>query len=185
MVSHITAADPACVLDVATGPCGVALRIARETHAHIVGIDLSADMLAEGARNVHAAGLDDRICLVLGQGERLPFADATFEALTFTYLLRYVPDPAATISELARVVRPGGIIASLEFAVPTNAFWRWMWRLYTRIVLPVAGGLLGGRPWFNVGRFLGPNIEDHYRRFPLCRPRHQGGANCRLRTGAR
>jgi len=167
MVSHIAAADPAGVLDVATGPCGVALLMARETNAHIVGIDLSADMLAEGARNVHAAELDDRICLVLGQGERLPFADATFDALTFTYLLRYVPDPAATIAELARVVRPGGTVASLEFAVPTNLFWRWMWRLYTRIVLPVAGGLLGGRPWFNVGRFLGPNIEDHYRQFTL------------------
>jgi len=85
----------------------------------------------------------------------------------FSYLLRYVADPAATIGELARVVRPGGVVASLEFAVPTHPLWRWSWRLYTRVVLPLAGAVLGGRPWFTVGRFLGPNIEDHYRRFPV------------------
>ena len=167
MIDHIVPSRPATVLDVATGPCGVALQLASRTDAQIVGIDLSADMLGKGAGNVHAAGLDGRISLVLGQGERLPFADATFDALTFTYLLRYVADPAATITELARVVRPGGTIASLEFAVPPSRRWLWMWRLYTRLVLPTAGMLLGGRPWFEVGRFLGPNIEDHYRRFPL------------------
>ena len=167
MIDHIVASRPTTLLDVATGPCGVALQLASRTDAQIVGIDLSADMLGKGASNVHAAGLDGRISLVLGQGERLPFADAAFDALTFTYLLRYVADPAATITELARVVRPGGMIASLEFAVPTSRWWLWMWRLYTRLVLPTAGMLLGGRPWFEVGRFLGPNIEDHYRRFPL------------------
>ena len=58
-------------------------------------------------------------------------------------------------------------MASLEFAVPPNRFWRWWWVLYTRVVLPVAGAALGGRAWFNVGRFLGPNITEHYRRFPV------------------
>ena len=113
------------------------------------------------------AGRDDRIALVLGQGERLPFPDATFDALTFTYLLRYVADPAATITELARVLRPGGAMASLEFAVPTTRFWRGWWWLYTRVALPLAGAALGGRAWFDVGRFLGPNITAHYRRFPV------------------
>jgi len=78
-----------------------------------------------------------------------------------------VADPASTIAELARVVRPGGAMASLEFAVPRNLFWRWWWVLYTRAVLPVAGAALGGRAWFDVGRFLGPNITDHYRRFSV------------------
>jgi demethylmenaquinone methyltransferase/2-methoxy-6-polyprenyl-1,4-benzoquinol methylase len=167
MVDHVAAARPTTVLDVATGPAGVALQLAARTSAHITGIDLSADMLGEGRRNVRAAGQENRIDLILGQGERLPFPDASFDALTFTYLLRYVADPAATIAELARVVRPGGTIANLEFAVPPNPFWRWMWRLFTRAVLPVGGAMLGGRAWFDVGRFLGPNIEDHYRRFPL------------------
>ena len=167
MIDHIAIGHPATVLDVATGPAGVALALADRTQATITGIDISADMLGRGQGNVAAAGRADRISLVLGQGERLPFADATFDALTFTYLLRYVADPAATIAELARVVRPGGTMASLEFAVPTSRFWRAWWVLYTRAVLPIAGAALGGRSWFEVGRFLGPNISNHYRRFSV------------------
>ena len=167
MVDRVAIDHPTTVLDVATGPAGVALQLAERTTAFVTGVDLSHDMLGQGQRNVRAARLEHRISLVLGQGERLPFPDATFDALTFTYLLRYVGDPAGTIAELARVVRPGGVVANLEFAVPPNLGWRWMWRLYTRLVLPVAGAILGGRAWFDVGRFLGPNIEDHYRRFPL------------------
>jgi demethylmenaquinone methyltransferase / 2-methoxy-6-polyprenyl-1,4-benzoquinol methylase len=167
MIDHVALTDPATVLDVATGPAGVALELAARTDARITGIDLSEDMLGRGRRNVAAAGRDDRIALVVGQGEHLPFPDATFDALTFTYLLRYVADPAATISELARVVRPGGAMASLEFAVPPARFWRGWWWLYTRAMLPLAGAALGGRAWFDVGRFLGPNIAEHYRRFPV------------------
>ena len=70
------------------------------------------------------------------------------------------------MAELARVVRPGGVIASLEFAVPINRFWQMWWWLYTRAVLPLGGAALGGRPWFVVGKFLGPNISKHYRRWP-------------------
>jgi demethylmenaquinone methyltransferase / 2-methoxy-6-polyprenyl-1,4-benzoquinol methylase len=167
MIDHIAIAHPATVLDVATGPAGVALELAERCKARIVGIDVSEDMLGRGRRNVAAAGRDDRIALVRGDGERLPFPDATFDALTFSYLLRYVADPAATITELARVVRPGGAIASLEFAVPPTRFWRGWWWLYTRVALPLAGAALGGRAWFDVGSFLGPSITAHYRRFPV------------------
>lgn len=167
MIDHIVPVDPAKVLDVATGPAGVALQLADRTSAQITGIDLSEDMLRRGQSNVDAAGRADRIHLTLGQGEHLPFPDAVFDALTFTYLLRYVADPSATIAELARVVRPGGAIASLEFAVPPHRVWRLSWWFYTRAVLPVAGAILGGRPWYEVGRFLGPNITGHYRRFSL------------------
>jgi demethylmenaquinone methyltransferase/2-methoxy-6-polyprenyl-1,4-benzoquinol methylase len=167
MIDHVVAPAPGTVLDVATGPAGVALQLAERTTAAIVGIDLSSDMLGRGQRNVADAGRTDRISLVRGKGEQLPFADASFDALTFTYLLRYVADPAATIAELARVVRPGGRAASLEFAVPEHPFWHFWWWGYTRLVLPVAGALLGGRPWFEVGRFLGPSITGHYRRFSV------------------
>ena len=95
------------------------------------------------------------------------FLTATFDALTFTYLLRYVEDPEATLRELARVVKPGGSVASLEFLLPPNPFWRVMWWLYTRIVLPAGGFVTGGREWFRVGRFLGPNISAHYRKYPV------------------
>ena len=167
MVGHVRDPAPLVVLDVATGTAGVALELTRRTPARIVGIDLTPAMLGRGRERVERARATDRVHLVAGQAERLPFADATFDALTFTYLLRYVADPAATIRELARVVKPGGTIASLEFAVPPNPFWRAWWWGYTRLVLPVAGFVTGGREWFTVGRFLGPNISGHYRRYPV------------------
>jgi demethylmenaquinone methyltransferase/2-methoxy-6-polyprenyl-1,4-benzoquinol methylase len=167
MAEHITGANSQLVLDVACGPARVSRALAEGTDAYVVGLDLSDSMLSQGTANVTAAGLQDRIGLVLGRGEELPFADATFDALTFTYLLRYVTDPAATLAELARVVKPGGPIASLEFAVPTAPWWRTAWWCYTRIVLPVAGFITGGRAWFRVGRFLGPSISTHYREYPV------------------
>ena len=167
MVDHVTAMGPTSILDVATGPAGVALELTERTGAHVTGIDLSEPMLRRGDHNVRKLHREDRISLVLGRGEQLPFPDGAFDALTFTYLLRYVADPRATLGELRRVVRPGGVIASLEFAVPSNRFWHAWWWGYTRLVLPLAGAALGGRPWFEVGRFLGPNISAHYRRLPV------------------
>ena len=166
-VDHLVPAHPSRVLDVATGTAGVALQLAERTGALVTGIDLTEAMLRRGAANVDRAGLRPRIALVAGRAEQLPFRDGTFDGLTFTYLLRYVDDPAATLAELARVVKPGGPMASLEFYVPPNPFWRLWWWLFTRLVLPVAGLVTGGREWARVGRFLGPNISGHYRRYPL------------------
>ena len=111
--------------------------------------------------------MGSRIQLVAGRAEQLPFPDGSFDALTFTYLLRYVDDPQATLCELARVVKPGGAVASLEFLAPPSRFWQFWWHLYTRLLLPAGGWLTGGREWFNVGRFLGPNISEHYRKYPV------------------
>ncbi len=166
MVDRITASNALVVLDVACGPARVSRALVEATGAYVVGLDLNETMLRQGARNVATADVQDRVGLVLGQGERLPFADASFDALTFTYLLRYVADPAATLAELARVVKPGGPIASLEFAVPTAPWWRAAWWMYTRLVLPIAGWITGGSAWFRVGRFLGPSISNHYRQYP-------------------
>jgi demethylmenaquinone methyltransferase/2-methoxy-6-polyprenyl-1,4-benzoquinol methylase len=166
VVDRIVPADAARVLDVATGTAGVALQIGDRTSASVTGIDLTEPMLRQGRANVAAAGKEHRITLTAGRAEQLPFRDATFDALTFTYLLRYVADPAATLRELARVLKPGAPMASLDFLVPRHAFWRWWWWGYTRLVLPVAGSI-GGRDWITVGRFLGPNISAHYRRYPV------------------
>jgi demethylmenaquinone methyltransferase/2-methoxy-6-polyprenyl-1,4-benzoquinol methylase len=167
MCDHVVSAQPARILDVASGTAGVAIQLARRTRARVVGIDLTEQMLRRGQANVAAAGLVDRITLAAGQAERLPFGDATFDALTFTYLLRYVADPQATLEELARVVKPGAVVASLEFLAPPHPFWRGWWWLYTRFVLPAGGWLTGGREWWRVGRFLGPSISSHYRAYPL------------------
>jgi len=167
MIGRIAPAPGQAVLDVASGTAGVALQITARTGASVVGVDLTEQMLRQGQRNVADAGLSDRIRLTAGRAEQLPFADATFDALTFTYLLRYVLDPQATLTELARVVKPGGQVASLEFLVPPSRFWRPWWWLYTRLLLPAGGLVTGGREWFAVGRFLGPNISGHYRRYPV------------------
>lgn len=167
MVDRALPGSPGRVLDVATGTAGVAVQLAERSAAQVVGVDLTEAMLARGRRNVGERGLAGRIGLVAGRAEQLPFADASFDALTFTYLLRYVADPRTTMAELARVVRPGGPVASLDFHVPDRAFWRGWWWLYTRAVLPVAGYATGGREWARVGRFLGPNISGHYRRHPV------------------
>jgi demethylmenaquinone methyltransferase / 2-methoxy-6-polyprenyl-1,4-benzoquinol methylase len=167
MVDRVVEGSPASVLDVATGPAGVAMQLAGRSPARITGVDVTPEMLRAGAANVSRSPYAKRISLLIGRAEELPFADDTFDALTFTYLLRYVADPAATLRELARVVKPGGTVASLEFHVPPSLFSRGLWLLYTRAVLPVAGYLAGGREWFEVGRFLGPSISQHYRHYPL------------------
>src|SRR5262245_39488841 len=123
MVSHVDA-TPKRILDVATGTAGVAIAHTRRTDADVVGLDVTESMLQRGRECLTRADVTGRVQLVKGQAERLPFPDDSFDALTFTYLLRYVADPAATLRELARVVKPGGSMASLEFAVPENPFWR-------------------------------------------------------------
>jgi demethylmenaquinone methyltransferase/2-methoxy-6-polyprenyl-1,4-benzoquinol methylase len=170
MVDHIPPVTPpgsAVILDVAAGTAGVSIQLARRTAARVVGIDLTEQMLRQGAANVAASGQASQVSLINGRAEQLPFPDATFDGLTFTYLLRYVDDPQATLAELARVVKPGGMVASLEFLAPPSPFWRAAWWLYTRLVLPVGGLLTGGREWYGVGRFLGPSISGHYRRYPV------------------
>jgi demethylmenaquinone methyltransferase/2-methoxy-6-polyprenyl-1,4-benzoquinol methylase len=167
MCDHVLSARSGLLLDVASGTAGVAIQLAERGSAHVVGIDLTEPMLRRGQANVAEADLVDRVTLTVGQAEHLPFADAAFDALSFTYLLRYVGDPRRTLEELVRVVKPGGTVASLEFLVPPNRFWRAWWWLYTRLVLPVGGWLTGGREWWEVGRFLGPSISGYYREHPL------------------
>lgn len=167
LVDRVVPHSPRRVLDVASGTAGVAIELAGRTSSDIVAVDLTQAMLLQGRANVARLGLGERIEVVVGKAERLPFPDASFDALMFTYLLRYVDDPAATLQELSRVVKPGGVVASLDFFLPPQPFWRVMWWLYTRLLLPLGGLLTGGREWFEVGRFLGPNISEHYHRYPL------------------
>jgi demethylmenaquinone methyltransferase/2-methoxy-6-polyprenyl-1,4-benzoquinol methylase len=164
LVSRIQAGPGHTVLDVATGTGAVAIELVRRTGCSVVGLDQSAEMLAEARKRVDSAGLADRIELVEGTADALPFDDGSFDGLTFTYLLRYVDDPAATLRELARVVRPGGSIASLEFDVPSGIS-RAAWELYVRVGLPVAGRAISPG-WRDVGRFLGPSIRRFAAEYP-------------------
>jgi demethylmenaquinone methyltransferase/2-methoxy-6-polyprenyl-1,4-benzoquinol methylase len=153
------------VLDVATGTAAVAVELVRREPARtVVGVDQSPEMLAAGRERVAAAGLTDRIELREGRAEDLPFADGEFDAVTFTYLLRYVDDVPATLRELVRVVRPGGTVTMLEFGLPRGP-WRPLWELYVRVGLPAAGAVVSPG-WGGVGRFLGPSIRDFWRDWP-------------------
>jgi len=151
--------DQGHVLDVATGTGLVAAELVRRDF-RVTGVDQSPDMLARARER-----FGERVELVEASAESLPFADGSFEHLTFTYLLRYVADPAGTLAELARVVRPGGIVASLEFGVPEGVA-RPAWELYVRAGLPLAGRALRNG-WSEVGDFLGESIRSYWHAYPL------------------
>jgi demethylmenaquinone methyltransferase/2-methoxy-6-polyprenyl-1,4-benzoquinol methylase len=155
--------DGGHVLDVASGTGLVAERLVRRGF-RVTALDQSPEMLAVARRRF--AG-EPRVELVEASAEALPFAEATFDHLTVTYLLRYVDDPASTLAELARVVRPGGTVAALEFGVPAGLA-RPLWELYVRAGLPLAGAILRSG-WKEVGSFLGGSIRDFWRSYPLAR----------------
>lgn len=164
LVSRIPA-DAQRVLDVASGTAAVAIELVRaDASRAVVGVDQSSEMLAAGSERVAHEGLNEQIELREARAEDLPFADGEFDALTFTYLLRYVDDVPATLRELARVVRPGGTVAMLEFGLPRGV-WRPLWELYVRVGLPAAGSVVSSS-WGGVGRFLGPSIRDFWHDWP-------------------
>jgi demethylmenaquinone methyltransferase/2-methoxy-6-polyprenyl-1,4-benzoquinol methylase len=166
LVSSMNVPPGSLVLDVASGTGLVARELAARRSVRVVQLDPSEPMVRAGLEATWLAQLGDRILPVLGRAERLPFPDGTFDGLTFTYLLRYVDDPRATMSELARVVRPGGLITCLEFHVPENLVARTGWRWYTHGVMRVVGAAVSPA-WARTTRFLGPSIDGFYRRYPL------------------
>ena len=164
LVSRVDVGPGDAVLDVATGTAAVAIELVRQHGCNVVGVDQSPEMLQVARARVAAAGLGRKIELVQSRAESLPFPDGSFDALSFTYLLRYVTDPAATMAELARVVRHGGTVAMLEFGLPRGS-WRALWELYVRIGLPAAGRVISPG-WHEVGGFLGNSIREFHRRHP-------------------
>jgi demethylmenaquinone methyltransferase/2-methoxy-6-polyprenyl-1,4-benzoquinol methylase len=161
LVSRLDVGPNDRVLDVACGTGAVARELRRRYGCSVVGVDQSGEMLAVGRLRV-----DQHVELVEAPAEALPFEDGSFDALTFTYLLRYVDDLPATMSELARVVRPGGRIAMLEFFVPQTLAGRAAWELYVRTALPLLGRAISPG-WHDVGAFLGPSIRTFWANWPL------------------
>ena len=166
LVDRVAPAAADTVLDVACGTGSIAAELVRRADCSVVGLDRSEEMLAEARRTLAAAGLAGRIQLEQGDAQRLPFADASFDHLTGGYLLRYVEDPTATIAGLARVVRPGGRMALLDFGVPPGPAAHALWQLYVGVGLPVLGGLVSPG-WREVGRVLRTSIPGFYARYPL------------------
>jgi demethylmenaquinone methyltransferase/2-methoxy-6-polyprenyl-1,4-benzoquinol methylase len=165
LVSKVNAIPGSWVLDVATGTGLVARELASK-NVRVVGLDQSPAMVARGVEAVRRRGLEDRVRFTLGQAQALPFADGSLDAVTFTYLLRYVDDPAATVAELVRVLRPGGVMASLEFHLPPESWARAGWFAYTRSAMPLVGWTVSNE-WYRTGRFLARSITEFVERYPL------------------
>ena len=168
LVSRMTLRPGNLVLDVCTGTAGVAMEIADHHDGRIVGLDVSHSMLQAGLRAIEKRSLDGRIQLTQGRAEHLPFPDETFDTVVFTYLLRYVQEPDATVRELSRVLKPGGELLSLEFGIPESSWIRALWLMYNRVVMPIMT-LPISLGWHRVGRFLGPSIWDFCQRCPVDR----------------
>jgi demethylmenaquinone methyltransferase/2-methoxy-6-polyprenyl-1,4-benzoquinol methylase len=155
---------PKRVLDMATGTGALALDLLSRPGVEVIGADITRPMLVQAQARAGRQALDGRLNLVECTAEAAPFVEGSFDAVVFAYLLRYVADVGATLRSLACLVRPGGVLASLDFAVP-----RWpaypLWRVYTDVGLPV-GGRLFSSAWRRTGSFLGPNIRDFYHRWP-------------------
>jgi demethylmenaquinone methyltransferase / 2-methoxy-6-polyprenyl-1,4-benzoquinol methylase len=166
LVAKTNAVPGSWTLDVAAGTQLVSRELAARRNVRVVALDQSEPMLRAGREPNRLAGLDDRIHPVLGHAERLPFEDESFDAVTFTYLLRYVEDPAATVRELARVIRPGGSIAMLEFHVPDAPLARAGWSVYTRLLMPLLGTVVSPA-WARTAAFLGPNVSRFVAAHPL------------------
>ena len=134
------------VLDLATGTGDLAIDIARMTPgATVVGLDPSPGMLAIAHDKIAKKQLADRVTLVEGDAQVLPYADGEMDAITIAFGIRNVPDRARALREMARVVRPGGRIAILELGEPKRGVMGAMARFHTRHVVPKLGALLSGK----------------------------------------
>lgn len=133
------------VLDVASGTADVAMDVAKAwPGTEVVGLDPSAGMLDVGRRKVAAAGLDPRISLVVGDGQALPFPDNHFAATCISFGIRNVPDRALGLREMARVTRPGGVVAVLELSEPRGGLLSPFARFHVHHIVPRLGAWLSG-----------------------------------------
>ena len=164
LLARLTLPAPARVLDMATGTGAVAFRLAQRPGLRVVAADITRPMLLQAQARATRDGRSPPIDLLECTAEAIPFPDAAFDAVIFTYLLRYVSDVPATLRELTRVVRPGGMMLSQDFAVPRGVFYP-LWRLHTDVVLRLGGALISPG-WRRAGAFLGGSIRGFYRRWP-------------------
>lgn len=134
------------ILDVACGTGDFSISIAKKASAGTVvtGVDISEGMLAVMEGKVRKAGLEGRIRAELGDCERLRFADASFDRVTIAFGIRNFAHREAALSEILRVLKPGGRLVILELSVPSNRFLRWCYGIYFTKILPVIGGRISG-----------------------------------------
>ena len=164
LLANLPPLADARVLDMATGTGAVALKLAKRSGGQVIGADITRPMLIQAKARAARNGMLDRLELIECSAEAVPFVDSAFDTVIFTYLLRYVSDVPSTLREMARVLRPGGIMLALDFAVPGPIVYP-LWRLYTSLLLPLAGAVISPS-WMKVGVFLGKSIRQFSNRWP-------------------
>lgn len=135
---------PVTILDVATGTGDLAIAALRLNPEKVIGIDLSEKMLEIGRVKISERSLTDRIELQKANSEALPFSDARFDAAICAFGVRNFGDPLKGLSEICRVLRPGGVITILEFSKPSLFPLKQLYFFYFRKILPLLGRIISG-----------------------------------------
>ena len=144
-VKRLRHLSPTLILDVATGTGDFAIQLQQSLKPkHITGIDLSDGMLDEARRKVKEKGLEQSISFEQGDCMALEMADASFDAVTVAFGVRNFEHLQQGYREMARVLRPGGMLCVLELSTPTNPVIRWFYDLYTLHIIPWVGSLKSG-----------------------------------------
>ena len=142
VVSLVTDTKPYSALDIATGTGDLAVSLAEAGVPKVVGLDLSEGMLGLGRKKIEAQSLSDRVELVQGDSENLPFDDNSFDAVTVAFGVRNFENLEKGLAEILRVLKPGGLFVVLETSVPTKFPFRQGYFLHTRFLLPLMGKIL-------------------------------------------
>ncbi len=144
-VSIVKAAAPVNVLDVATGTGDFAIQLARAIPSVTVrGIDLSQGMLDVARKKIADASLNERVAVEQGDCLALPYPDHSFDAVTVAFGVRNFEHLDKGYAEMARVLRPGGLLCAVELSTPRNRVVKWLYDLYTLHLIPLAGSLRSG-----------------------------------------
>ncbi len=133
--------NPKDILDIATGTGDLALMMAQLSPKRIVGLDISKGMLEVGKQKINKAKLENVIDMVVGDSENIPFEDNTFDAITVSFGVRNFENLDKGLTEILRVLKPGGTFVILETSNPTKFPFKQGYKFYTSFILPVIGKL--------------------------------------------
>lgn len=135
----VSSTNPKTILDIATGTADLAILMAKTSADKIIGLDISAGMLEVGAKKINTKSLNNRIELLLGDSEKIPFEDDTFDAITVAFGIRNFENLEKGLSEILRVLKPNGIFVILETSNPTKFPYKQGYVFYTKYILPLIG----------------------------------------------
>lgn len=141
VVAIVGEGNPKQILDIATGTGDLAIMMASLNPEKIVGLDISAGMLEVGKQKIAKANLSDKIEMIVGDSENMPFDDNTFDAITVSFGVRNFANLDKGLQEIRRVLKPKGKLVILETSVPTKFPYKQGYRFHTSVILPIVGKL--------------------------------------------